>query len=196
MIRKRLDHILTYGVIGAVLVMFLSTVFDFVGIGLSMLGRDATLTGRTDIWDLVLAEQLNPLVGAGFYSFWTGERIAKFWELYGVGMNQAHNGYLETYLIGGVIGVGLLLAMLVSAGRTIKKELVVRTNWGSLRLIFWLVSIVHNWTEASFSKLTLLWFLLLTVIMEYPRPPKTECANKATRGRRSAELREPVRNAC
>src|SRR5262249_24810461 len=34
------------------------------------LGRDSTLTGRTDIWKAVIPAVPNALVGAGFESFW------------------------------------------------------------------------------------------------------------------------------
>jgi len=42
---------------------------------LHALGRDATLTGRTDIWRAVIPLCPNPLIGAGFESFWNG-----FWR--------------------------------------------------------------------------------------------------------------------
>ena len=35
-------------------------------------GRDASLTGRTGIWQTVLSEPINPLLGTGYASFWLG----------------------------------------------------------------------------------------------------------------------------
>ena len=38
-------------------------------------GRDASFTGRTGIWETVLQEPINPLIGTGYSSFWLGERL-------------------------------------------------------------------------------------------------------------------------
>jgi O-antigen ligase len=81
-----------------------------------MVGRDTTLTGRTNLWAELLREPINPLLGTGYQSFWPGPRTEYFWAKYSFHPNQAHNGYLETYLNGGFLGVCLLVAMIVSAG--------------------------------------------------------------------------------
>jgi exopolysaccharide production protein ExoQ len=64
------------------------------------LGRNSTLTGRTDIWAAVLPMARNPLVGAGFESFWLSpsvhQRLADLFP--GLPLNEAHNGYIEVYL--------------------------------------------------------------------------------------------------
>src|SRR5215472_9488942 len=57
------------------------------------LGRNSTLTGRTDIWEAVLSTHTNPVVGAGYESFWLGSRLLQVWRKTGVGINEAHNGY-------------------------------------------------------------------------------------------------------
>ena len=71
----------------------------FFNIGDSVLagaGRDATLTGRTAIWDSVLAMRVNPLLGTGFESFWLGDRLNLMWRQFPVFHPvQAHNGYIE-----------------------------------------------------------------------------------------------------
>src|SRR5437773_10041835 len=36
------------------------------------LGRDDTLTGRTEIWGKVIRMTTNPLMGGGYSSFWLG----------------------------------------------------------------------------------------------------------------------------
>src|SRR5206468_8738054 len=53
-----------------------STVFLGLGAGaLEGMGRDSTLTGRTDIWQRVLTLAGSPLFGTGFESFWLGKRL-------------------------------------------------------------------------------------------------------------------------
>jgi O-antigen ligase len=166
--KRRLQYLEIYCLVGFGVLALLSTALDLGTGGLRLLGRDSTLTGRTEIWHAVLAEGSNPLIGAGFYSFWLGSRADRLWENYAFRLNQAHNGYIEIYLNGGLIGLCLLVAMLASAGRTIRRQLLIDTEWGIARLILWLTVLVHNWTEASFSRLSILWFILLLVIVEYP----------------------------
>ena len=53
-------------------------------------GRNATLTGRTEIWASLLPDVMRqPFLGYGFGSFWTMTRRA------GHDIGEAHSGYLE-----------------------------------------------------------------------------------------------------
>ena len=77
---------------------------------LSALGRDASLTGRTEIWEMVMERRPEFLLGAGYRGFWStaaGQSIAV--ERHSNVLLTAHNGYLETYLNGGFVGIVLLL---------------------------------------------------------------------------------------
>jgi len=151
------------------LFLILQTFFDVFGALANVLGRDPTLTGTTEIWRLVLAEKTNPLIGTGFYSFWLGDRVDKFWQMYSFHLNEAHNGYLETYINNGLIGLGLLLAVLISAGRRIIRGFPGTSVMAEMRLAIFVVGILYNWSEASFNRLGLVWFALLLVLMEAPR---------------------------
>src|SRR5205085_2663946 len=81
--------------------------FDIIAALAEAVGRNPDLTGRTHIWSVVLSTNTNPLVGTGYESFWLGSRLRWVWEQAGE-VNEAHNGYLETYLNLGLIGVFLL----------------------------------------------------------------------------------------
>jgi exopolysaccharide production protein ExoQ len=168
-VRTRIKNLLGYAAGAAAIVLLASTFIDVGGSALSVLGRDSSLTGRTDIWKAVLAEKSNPIIGVGFYSFWLGSRVDKLWDKYSFRLNQAHNGYLEIYLNGGVIAVFLLLGALTSSGRRINRRLMYDPNWEGLKLMIWLIVVIYNWSEASFCRLSLTWFALLTVVIEYPR---------------------------
>ena len=87
------------------------------------LGRDATLTGRTDIWAAlahVIADR--PLLGHGYGAFWAPDSAeADFvreqvqWEA-----PTAHNGWLETWLSVGLVGlVVFTLNFLATIGRAV-----------------------------------------------------------------------------
>ncbi|MBV9644690.1 MAG: O-antigen ligase family protein [Verrucomicrobia bacterium] len=162
-------HFWVYGgaVIGSVL--FVQVAFNLSDVIARTLGRDMTLTGRTDIWTIAIHEGPNPLIGAGFYSFWLGNRVAKLSEGYHYLLNEAHNGYLETYLNSGFIGVFLLFALFVSAGKRLKREAMTGEPFATFRLACFLAILPYGFTESIFNRLTLVWFLFLLVITDYPR---------------------------
>ncbi|HAQ35082.1 MAG TPA: O-antigen polymerase, partial [Alphaproteobacteria bacterium] len=84
---------------------------------LEMLGRDATLTGRTDIWEVLIGQVMDrPWTGYGYGAFWTVENGPVFWVRQATAwpVPTAHNGYLEVAL--GIGLPGLVLLMLVYLG--------------------------------------------------------------------------------
>ena len=90
-------------VIVAALILVL--LFDIWGIVLNALNREATLTGRTELWKKLLDIRTDPLFGVGYESFWLGSRTKELWREFWWRPNEAHNGYLEVYLNLGVMGV-------------------------------------------------------------------------------------------
>lgn len=80
---------------------------SFYASGLDALGKDATLTDRTVIWDLLIAYGLeHPWLGVGYGSFWEGPYGALFAERWRE-LGHAHNGYLDLWLALGYVGAGL-----------------------------------------------------------------------------------------
>lgn len=144
----------------------------FLGIGggaLSAIGRDASLTGRTEVWQTVLPYAKNAWVGAGYENFWIGERIALFDRLLG-GLNQAHNGYIEIYLNLGWIGLILLGGIIVTGYRNILKGLRRNEEASRLKLAFFFICLVYNFTEASFKMMSPVWLTFLWAVMAVPKP--------------------------
>jgi len=107
--KKKIRYIGRFILITVVIVFIFNTAFDIKGLIFSGLGREATLTGRTEVWEQVLEENTNPLIGTGYESFWLGDRMNRFWATHWWKPNQAHNGYLEVYLNLGIIGLALLI---------------------------------------------------------------------------------------
>jgi O-antigen ligase len=128
---------------------------------LAMLGRDANLTDRAGLWELVRSLEVNPIIGAGFMSFWTGERMETIWKVLGAGINQAHNGYLEQYLNLGYIGVGFMIAIMAAGLFNVHSHLKRDASAGLMRLCFISVAILYNYTEASFYGINNMWVMLL-----------------------------------
>lgn len=125
------------------------------------LGRDPTLHGRTVIWNQVLGMTANPLLGAGFESFWLGERLKKMWGMYYWHPNQAHNGYLEVFLNLGWVGIALFAVVLVMGYQNAVGAF--RRDWraGSLKLAFFVAAVAYNLTEATFKMTNPVWITFL-----------------------------------
>jgi O-antigen ligase len=150
----------------------------FLGIGggaLSAIGRDASLTGRTDVWKTVLPYAVNQWVGSGYENFWIGERIQLFNRLLG-GLNQAHNGYIEVYLNIGWAGIVFLVAVIIRGYRNTMKSLRRNPEAGRLKLAFFLICLVYNFTEASFKMMSPVWLMFLWAIMAAPQTDVPEAA--------------------
>jgi exopolysaccharide production protein ExoQ len=134
----------------------------------NLTGHGATLMGRMELWGQLLAHHVNPVFGVGFESFWLGDRIELFQEGRPWTPNEAHNGYLETYLNLGLVGLFVLAGVLIATFRKIKRELLQNPDWGRFRLGFLAAVIFYNWTEVSFRGLSLVWFPFYIIAMEYP----------------------------
>lgn len=134
---------------------------------LSWMGKELTLTGRTDLWMDLLNVRINPFVGTGFDSFWLGEQTEWLWSKHSWKPGQSHNGYLEIYLNLGLIGVFMLLAVLFSFYRKSKKKLFFDSDRGRLQIAFLVIALLYNMTEASFGSLHPIWFFLLLLNIEY-----------------------------
>src|SRR5207302_9241798 len=64
----------TYALAALVLLIAAELAFGISGRLSESLGRGSNLTGRTELWAHCLQFQANPILGAGFESFWLPER--------------------------------------------------------------------------------------------------------------------------
>lgn len=135
-----------------------------------ILGRDATLTGRTGLWEAVVYMIMKrPLLGYGYSGFWLGEGSApnrQVWLMAGWQPNHAHNGFLDLGLALGGIGIILFLTTyfvafmraikLASVGRT------VRNYWPLMYLVFMAVT---NLVEVSILKPNDVYWILYVAVL-------------------------------
>jgi exopolysaccharide production protein ExoQ len=149
-------------------------VFDYV---LAFLNRDSTLTERTDLWHSLFKVKINPILGTGYESFWLGERREKLWIEHPWQPNEAHNGYLETYLTLGLIGLFLLLGLILATFWKARRDLLRDFEWGRFRLGFLVAAVAYNWTEAGFKGLHPVWFVFYIIAVDYQRPQFAENEN-------------------
>ena len=163
-------HVATVHVLVLALVLTASSFMLFGGTasGANALGRDATLTGRTNIWAAVIPMAPNPLVGAGFESFWLSplvyERLAKLFP--GLPLNEAHNGYIEVYLELGWVGLGLIGLILIDGYRRSVKAFRREPALGGLLIAYILCAMIYSITEAGFRMMDPIWIFFLLGIIE------------------------------
>jgi exopolysaccharide production protein ExoQ len=127
----------------------------------SALGRESTLTGRSAIWaTLVPLAMSKPVLGHGWNGFWTRAARESFYFF------PAHNGYLETLLAIGFIGLFLIVIFIMSSCRKAVRELNVDYEWGVLWCCWLVMILAHNITESSLPNLanlsiaTIVWFTI------------------------------------
>ena len=84
---------------------------------LAALGKDETLTGRTQLWSFAMGSvQEKPALGFGYDSYWTDTspwggaalNVSTTWDAHSL-----HNGWLEVLVQGGVFGVVIYAAFAV-----------------------------------------------------------------------------------
>jgi O-antigen ligase len=162
---NKLNQIL-FSLFGFILAPFL---FSKLILGLSpiatvavLLGRNPTLTGRTDlIWsELIPLALKSPILGVGFGGFWN-ETIFDFY------INQAHNGYLDVFIELGTIGLIVLFIVLLAFYKKARNEYLYNRDWAIFKIAIFFMILLHNFTETSFLRSTiLLWniFIFLMVI--------------------------------
>lgn len=142
----------TVTVVTLVLIIFGTATLFIGGTNLkfvvSSLGRDSTLTGRTEVWAVLLPLAMSrPVLGHGFGGFWT-QKIRT--EL----ITEGHNGYLDILLDTGFIGLLLMAGFIISSARRGHGELYKDWDWGIFWLCLILMVLIHNVTESSLNTLT------------------------------------------
>lgn len=156
-------------VVATVVSLVMSSVLLGTGTGLvEALGRDSTLTGRTELWSQLTDMTVDPLIGTGFESFWLGDRVETIWRMYWWHPTQSHNGYLEVFLNLGVAGVVLLAFVMISSYSRIARGFERDPAAGRFRLAFLAVAAVYNLTEAAFKGFHPVWIAFLLAAATAP----------------------------
>lgn len=137
--------------VAAIILLGIFSIFNngsIVGKLAPALGRDATLTDRTQVWaTLVSVAMQSPLLGRGFGSFWT-PRTRAFYQ-----MSEGHSGYLDSLLELGFVGILLISVFLLSSAQRAQKILSRNFDWGILWICFIIMAVLHNITESSLPSL-------------------------------------------
>jgi O-antigen ligase len=132
------------------------------------IGKDATLTGRTELWPLVM-EMIwkHPWLGYGFSGFWQGldGESAYIWRAAGWTPTHPHNGFLALWLDLGLLGLSVFFLgfwrNLVQAVVWLRLSKTMSSIWPILYLLYVVIS---NLTESGLIEANRLNFVLYTAI--------------------------------
>ncbi|MEG4943943.1 O-antigen ligase family protein [Microcoleus sp. F4-D5] len=137
------------------------------------LGKDLTLTGRTEFWpQLIDAANQRPWFGYGFDGFFKQDEIGEQTPAYfiytanGFQPKTAHNGAISVLLSYGYLGLFLILASLftnlILAVRQLNRSPLSESGIPIIYLVF---IILNNITEGSLGEMGDVWlaYVLLTV---------------------------------
>jgi exopolysaccharide production protein ExoQ len=133
-----------------------------------------TLTGRTLIWDFVNYEiARRPLLGWGYQSFWfVGPDAPSVVDAPGwiKSMPSAHNGYLDTIVDLGYVGLVLLVIFIFATVHAIRRVADQDPQRGWLLLTVALYVILTNFIESKWmTGYNRLWLLFLFTAVETAR---------------------------
>jgi len=146
-----------------------SFVFSNSGMVMGLLGRESNLTGRTEIWRLVISFiSQKPILGYGYSGFWLGASPESFVvnRIMGGPVQYSHNGYLEMLLTLGAIGLLLTLVLIgtgINRALYLSRHRQVATDlWP---LAFLLYFIFHNLGEVTIAMQQLEWAMCVSCIV-------------------------------
>jgi O-antigen ligase len=112
-----------------------------------LFGKDASFSGRTDLWELLIdMGNERPFLGAGYGAFWIpeSERISAVYDLFEWLPGQSHNGYLDIFLVLGYAGLGTLLLLFINYFINLTK-----INKPHPWVLFITATIIANFQESS-----------------------------------------------
>ena len=155
--------------VGAAVVLFASSLL------FAVLGKDATLTGRTLIWDAVMNQiEHRPWLGYGYGTVWTDKGVwgPLPWIVQEAGFKpqHAHNSWIEQWLWLGLVGLGTWIAFWLQTMATAIVA-VFRDKGAYLALPFVLVYSLITITESvamTYNDLRWVMFVTIACKLAYP----------------------------
>ena len=147
---------------------------------LTSLGKDATLTGRGDMWPFIM-EMIakKPLLGYGYGAFWLGEDSPAIyiWQATGWTPPHSHNGFLDICLHIGLLGFaifsfGLLIVDLPKAFALIRKTKTSAELWPLLYITC--LVLVNTSESLLLTQNDIFWVLYVTTSYSLITLPKNK----------------------
>ncbi|WNZ47628.1 O-antigen ligase [Leptolyngbya boryana CZ1] len=138
--------------------------FDTV---LDALGRDVTLTGRTELWEAVSHDIWNnPIFGHGYRGYWRGWNgpSAAIWAQFPWLPPHAHNGFLDLWLDLGLVGLTIfLVSFALIYVRAVYWARHTESMCGLFPVLFLTFFLLLNITESSILRENVYWVFYMAI---------------------------------
>jgi O-antigen ligase len=159
------------------------------------LGRDPTLSGRTDLWELAIEKiSERSWLGYGYQGFWqNGGGAEVIWKAEGYKPPHAHNGFINITLDLGLIGLFLfLLTLAVTYVRAIAWLRSGKTTIELWPIFYVTFFFMYNHSENTIiSQNSIFWALLVAVSLSM-KPVRTMHPRGS---RKTQEPQKPVESS-
>ena len=175
--RKKFDLFITlflgFILIGSLVVTVIASNADTI---FNSFGKDATISGRTLIWPLLINKiQERPWLGYGYDTFWKGGwegEVADIWRALIAGFEppHAHNGFLEICLDIGFLGLAIFVIWFVfSCLRSLAWLHKNQTIEGIAPIILLIHILLLSLTESYFMRGNIYWLIYVTMTLSIYR---------------------------
>jgi O-antigen ligase len=151
-----------------------------------LIGRDARLTGRTEIWTLSISSLAErPILGYGYNAFWDdrSEKADRIRQLVGWDVPNAHNGYIDIALDFGIVGFLICFAAYrVAIRRAVAYVQNHPDNEAKWPLAYLIFTLLYCTTESAFlASNSIVWILFTAAACSVSLPFVRE--SRAVEGR-------------
>jgi len=158
--------------------------------------NDTTFSGRIFIWDFATYQiGHRPLLGWGYESFWlVGSDAPSVVEAQGwlKTMPNSHNGYLDTVVEMGLVGLALLVIFIMTTLHAIGRVAVRNPARAWVMLSLAIFIMFHNLLESSWMRAgNLVWVTFALVAAEIGRCWRLYQPTKVTHGSRPSTPASP-----
>jgi exopolysaccharide production protein ExoQ len=154
---------------------------DNAGVIFNSVGKDTTLTGRTDLWPVVI-EMIgkHPWIGYGYSGFWkglNGAESAYVWRTTAWTPSHPHNGFLQLLLDLGILGLLIFFwgffRNLIRGVKFIRSTKAVAALWPVVHMS---QLIIPSLTETQlFGSNSIGWILYVAVVFSLGKSSQQEC---------------------
>ena len=148
-------------------ITYFNLIFEYI---LNLVGKDASLTGRTSIWlELMPTIKENSILGVGYSAFWPNalQYFGSFWMSE---LNHAHNTYIELVVDLGFVGLLLCMSFLLSAYKNLFQNMMNRQPGANTIFTLWTMIFIIGFSgKVVFVPNSGLWILMVAFFVSSNR---------------------------
>jgi O-antigen ligase len=186
--KAKITSLVLVGLLGIVILLVAKPeLFSLAGVA-GAAGRDPTLTGRTELWDIALmAFSEKMMVG------WSFDSLASVLSIHTMKFGQFHNGFIDLGVRGGLVGLALFLIFWLEITFRLLRHF--RTDWleASAFCVLCTIILIWNMTEASFLRETHELWQMVTLVSVVFAGHAARATKPVARFARPLAAQSPVR---